>query len=444
MNFGMQFQNEMIALMLQDIGFAGKVCEHVDGSKLNSSAHQWLFNLIKEKIKSSGTVPSFIEIEDRIKEVDRNKRRVFYEFAKSISALKCGDSEFMKRSLTAYARRMRFVSVFQKSQELYNSKQFESAFDFTLEQMGNLYGIDFSDSAPITLGEFESFRQRMLKQESIGARQFPTMIEPLDDILRGGLSKGELGLILGEAKRGKSFGLIHMGAVALSTRRSRIAHFVLEGTTEQTILRYQSRLSGIEYSRLEKDEITTEEQKRLSELNSFFSDNLEVVAFNQHWAYTVLDIQNKIVEMERRGRKPDLVLIDYADLLKSHQHSENKLQEQVDVYRYVKQLAMMKDIAIWSATQAQRPKNEPDKEIILRSKDIADCFERVRIADLVVTLNQTPKEKLAGILRMHIDLYRSSDADKTIYMICDFSRATMHKTLWGQLAWIPPSRKKAA
>lgn len=441
--FGVRFQTEMLSLMLKDISFADKVVKHVDEEALHSEAHKFLFQKIKKKIEKDGSVPSFIELEDEAKSVERTKRRLFLEFIENVYKTKCSDQDFLKESLTEYARRMYFTKVFAEAQFIYNSQDYQQCFDYTLESMTNLYGIDFADTAPITVGDFEKIRQRHLRQASLGRRQFLTGIDELDEVLTGGLSKGELGLLLGEAKKGKSFGLTHMGAVALMARAGQVAHFVLEGTTEQATMRYQARLTGIETNRLAKDEITKEEQSKLNWIEKSYLDSLEIVPLNQHWEYTVLDIQNKIVDMERRGRKPDLVIIDYADLLKSHRKSDNKLDEQIDVYRYLKQLAMMKDVAIWSGTQAKRSSHAPEKEYILRSKDIADCYERVRIADFVATLNQTPKEKKMGMMRIHADLYRSSDADRTIYSICDFSRAILHKTGWGTIKWIPPRKKRA-
>jgi replicative DNA helicase len=226
-----------------------------------------------------------------------------------------------------------------------------------------------------------------------------------------------------------------MGAHAVLARHGRVAHFVLEGTTEQAILRYLSRLTGIEYGRLEKDDTTPEERKKIDRISKKLADHLYLFPLNKHWTYTVHDIEAKLKEAAHAGKKPDLVVIDYADLLNSVGRYESKRHEQTEVYRDLKRLAMSGEYAIWTASQAVRPKEDPDKEYTLRSKDISESFEKVRIADLVATLNQTPKEREEGIVRLHIDIYRSNDTDNTIRMITNFEKMIFYSKKYEHLRY---------
>jgi len=73
-------------------------------------------------------------------------------------------------------------------------------------------------------------------------------------------------------------------------------------------------------------------------------------------------------------------------------------------------------------SQSQRPKDGPNKETVLRSMSISEAYEKVRIADFVGTLNQTPFEKDAGILRFLADIYRNNTSDVMIRLFCDFER----------------------
>jgi len=96
-------------------------------------------------------------------------------------------------------------------------------------------------------------------------------------------------------------------------------------------------------------------------------------------------------------------------------------------------LAYNKKIACWTASQAQRPKDDPEKEILLRSRSIAESYEKVRIADFICTLNQTVREKECGLLRLHADLYRANECGQTIHLFTDFSRMILYSKLYGCL-----------
>lgn len=410
----------MLALMLEDVSFASKASDLIPADKLYSEAHRYLFERIKANAeKGEGT--TLIHIEDHLKTVERHKRRMLRAFCQKIFEAKPTSPDFIKEKLTHYAQKNMFVDVFMTAQTMYNSREYDKAFEITLQGMTELYGISFRDDAVISIKDFEDRRMKHLGDTMIKARKIPTNIGPLDDMLRGGLEKGELGILLAEPKKGKSIGLVHFGAAAVLMRSARVAHFVLEGLTEHTIFRYQSRLSGIQYHRIEKDEVSAEEQKKLDGLSKY-ENHLDVIPFNTRWDFTVLDIEAKLKELIAAGKKPDLLVIDYADLLKSHERGLEKRHEQTEVYRDLKRLAMIHKVAIWTASQARRPDEKPEVEYLLRSKDISESFEKVRIADLVATLNQTPKEKEDGILRLHVDIYRSGEPDYTIPMLTDFER----------------------
>jgi replicative DNA helicase len=421
-SFSESFQDSMIALMLTDVGFCKKTLSYIPKDRLYSEKQKYLFNQIQRKMDKDGTLLSYIEAEDSLKRIDKIKRGPLKKYLKFIYHLNLEDRDYIKEKLTEYAKKNAFISVFMGAQTLWNSKKYGDAYEKTFQGITELYSIDFRDDAIVRLKDFEDIRINHVLANMDNEKRIPTRIEDLDNILRGGLEKGELGILLALPKHGKSLGLLHMGCAALMSRSGRVAHFVLEGTTTQSVMRYQSRLSGIRYHDLEKDNLTDKQRLRLAELDKLYLNRLDLIPFNKHWEYSVGDVEAKIKELESVGRKPDLVVIDYADLLKSKHREKEKRFEQTEVYRDIKRLAMIKDVAIWSATQAQRPKDAPDVVGILRAQHVSESYEKVRIADLIITLNQTPNEKKQGLLRFHIDIYRSSDSDKTVYLLVDFER----------------------
>jgi hypothetical protein len=432
----------MLALMLIDLSFCDKALKFVPEDRLHSEAHKWFFTFIGKKFDSTGVIPTMVEVEDKIKFMDRAKRRLFTAFAQRIFDIKVRDPDYIKDELTAYSRKSLFVGVFEEAQVRWNSKNHDDAYSFVMDGINSLYGISFRDELAVDVGEFETVRQRYLYAREKALKKVPTNIAQMDEILGGGLEKGELGILLAEPKKGKSIGLIHMGSAALQMRMGHVAHFALEGTTEQTIFRYQSRLSGIPYNKIKSDDLTDEEQEKLDEVGEKFMSKLSLVPMNSHWSYTVLDIEAKLKELERAGKKPDMIVVDYGDLLKSHEKFSELRHQQTAVFRHLKQIAMIYGIAVWTASQAIRPKDDPEKEYLLRAKDISEAFEKVRVADFLATLNQTPKEKEMGILRLHVDIYRDNDADKTIRLITDFRRMIFSSKKFECIMKSPPWKKR--
>jgi KaiC/GvpD/RAD55 family RecA-like ATPase len=307
-----------------------------------------------------------------------------------------------------------------------------------MEAINRLHSISFRDDLSIPIADFEVIRKRYAHDLEKTGALIPTGIEPLDKVLGGGLERGRLGVIMAEAKKGKSICLLHMGATALMTRRGYIAHVVLEGTTEETVMRYQSRLSGIPYKRVVKDDLTAVEVKKLEMISAKYLDRLQLIPFNQHWDYTVLDLESKLQELDRQGKTPDLCVVDYADLLNPRQSDSRRRDlEQRDVYRELKRLAIIRKMPVWTASQAVRPKAGPIRggtSDVLHGSSIAESYEKVRIADFIGSLNQTPEEKKQGVMRFHCDVYRSSASDKTIRLIVNFNRMILHTAHFGTIS----------
>ena len=431
-DFGPEFQKEMLALMLTDLTFTQKAMEFISPDSLYSDAHTFFFQRIVELAKENRFLTE-IAFEDRLLDVDRSKRRVYGRFGKEIFSVKPRDPTYIKEALTDYAKKLTYADLFSEAQVLYNSKKYEKAYDLTIQNMAKLYAIDFRETASIPFEKFEDYRQAYVAKTIAKVLKIATGIPPLDDILGGGLEKGELGILLAEPKKGKSIGLLHMAVTALTMRTARVAYFLLEGTTDQFILRALSRATGIEYDRLQKDAVTKEESKKIDRIMRIFKDRLDLIPFNKRWNYTAMDVESKLRELRNNGKNPDLVCIDYADLMVSDGFTgaDKKRHEQTAVYRQLKSIAMMGDYAIWTASQAQRPSKTAEEVYLLRAKDISESFEKVRIADIVATLNQTPEERLNGILRFHVDIYRSSDADETIRLLTDFSRMIFYSSKYG-------------
>jgi len=422
-SYGKKFQESMLAHMMRDITFALRCCEHIEGSLLHSDAFQWIFKTIKKQIDTKTTVPTEIELEDALKYVEIHKRRLYAKVIEEIMEAKLSSYEFIQDRLTDYGRRIKYNEVFREAQVLYNMGKIEDAYEFTMKGMEDLYEITFNSSSDVC--DLEETRGIYMKQAAMsGGLTITTGIPELDEILGGGMERGRVGVLLAEPKKGKTIGLISKTCAAIRARNFNVVHFVLEGLTEETTMKIQSRLSGIPYAKIYKDELTPEELKLLEKVNRLAKGRLRVVPMNNKWDYTTLDVESKLKELERKGFKADLTVIDYGDLLKGRTSfsSSEKRHEQTEVFRDLKKIAMSRSTAMWTASQAVRPKDAPEKEYLLRSKDISESYEKVRIVDFVATINQTPKEKKLGIIRFHADLYRNNDCDKTIRLVTDFGR----------------------
>lgn len=90
------------------------------------------------------------------------------------------------------------------------------------------------------------------------------------------------------------------------------------------------------------------------------------------------------------------------------------------VYEELRGMATELKIPIWTGTQTHR--SAIDKDIV-GLNNVADSFEKMMIADVVVTLNQSLNEKRDNVIRLFLAKNRSGRGGGEIEVTCDFSKA---------------------
>ena len=84
--------------------------------------------------------------------------------------------------------------------------------------------------------------------------------------------------------------------------------------------------------------------------------------------------------------KIDVVVNDYADIMKLTSKNSERRHQLADIYQWHKQLAAERDILVITTSQTNRAAQE--KEIV-SIKDVAEDFQKAQIADAVIALGST-------------------------------------------------------
>ena len=97
------------------------------------------------------------------------------------------------------------------------------------------------------------------------------------------------------------------------------------------------------------------------------------------------------------GKQPDLVIVDYADLLRVSTKDKHEALE--ELYEDLRGMAGEYKVPVWTATQAGRASLEDD---IIEADKIAASYGKVMVSDFIMSLSRKVQDKLAGTGRVHI------------------------------------------
>ena len=118
------------------------------------------------------------------------------------------------------------------------------------------------------------------------------------------------------------------------------------------------------------------------------------------------------------GVKPDLIIIDSVDLLKSKRKSIERKEEIDDIYVATKGLAKELKTPIWSVSQVNRT---GAKDNIIEGTSAAGSYDKIMISDIAVSLSRKKEDKVSGTGRFHIMKNRYGGDGMTYQALVDTS-----------------------
>ncbi len=114
---------------------------------------------------------------------------------------------------------------------------------------------------------------------------------------------------------------------------------------------------------------------------------------------SVATLKNHIEKLRKRGIEPDLILVDYADLLRPARSSSEKRHELEETYEGLRGLAQSYDIPVWTASQTNRGGLNAE---VITMEAISEAFNKCFVADFIFSLSRTVQDKQANKGRLFI------------------------------------------
>ena len=296
-----------------------------------------------------------------------------------------GDIGYVKDKTLDFCKRQAFKDALHQAVELIQTEKFDSVISLMKEAV--------SVGMPHSIGHdfMEDIEARFVKSHRIPC---PTGLPRVDapDILDGGLGRGEIGVVVANTGVGKSHYLVAMGSNALRAGKN-VLHYTFELTETAVGRRYDSNLTGIDVNEL------IPSKKKV--LDFYDKNNMGRLIIKEYptGSASVITIRNHIEKLSLKGFRPSLLVIDYADIMKSTKAYDSLRHELKLVYEELRNLAMELNIPVWTASQANRDSANSD---IVGLENMSEAYGKAMVADVVISLSRKAQEKATGHGRLFI------------------------------------------
>jgi replicative DNA helicase len=400
--YGKSFQEKLAFLILDDRVFADRMMEVLDVEFLEFKHLQTFVQKIFNYKSKYGTQPSHETMKTIIRsqlddENEALQKQIREYFAKALSDIKILDSaEFVKETSLEFCRKQKLREAMIKSTTLLQKCSFDEISVLINDALKA--GAD-SDFGYDYIKDFEK-RFELSTRDTI-----TTGWEKVDQITGGGGGRKELGVVIAPTGVGKSMVLVHLGATALKAGMT-VIHYTLELADTVIAGRYDSCITGIRLN--EVRERKADIKKSIDDL-----DGTLIVKEYPTKTATTNTIRAHLEKLKQQGIKPDMIIVDYADLLRTLSARKEKREELESIYEDLRAIMQENDCVGWTASQTNRTGLNQE---IITMQAISEAFNKCFIADFIFSVSRTSEDKQTNGGRIYIAKNRNGP-DGLVYSI---------------------------
>ena len=402
--YGKSFQEKLAFIILDDRVFSDRMSEVLDVEFLEYRYLQSFVQKIFEYKRKYGTQPSHEDMKTILKsqledENDVLQKQIRGYYAKVLSDVNILEScEFVKDTALEFCRKQKLREAMIKSTTLLQKCSFDEISVLINDALKA--GAD-SDFGYDYIKDFE-------KRFEISTREaITTGWEKIDQITDGGGGRKELGVVIAPTGVGKSMVLVHLGATAVKAGMT-VVHYTLELAETVIATRYDSCLTGIRLN--EVQDRKSDIKKEI--LNGNIDGSLIIKEYPTKTA-TTNTIRAHLEKLRQQGIQPDMIIVDYADLLRSLSTRNEKREELESTYEELRSIMQEYNCVGWTASQTNRTGLQAE---IITMQSISEAFNKCFVADFIFSVSRTTEDKQNNGGRIYVAKNRNGP-DGIVYSI---------------------------
>ncbi len=383
--YGQSFQSKVISALLTDGKFLDTISEITTTKFFESEANKWIVGEVLDYHKDYRKTPTLDVFKVQLSKMDNDvlKKTIVDQLKHIFTQVGNVDLDYIKNEFTDFCKNQNLKQVILQSVDLLKAGSYDRIKELVDKAMkvgvendlGHDYLLDFDERST------DEKRDTVL-----------TDWKPINDLMDGGLGPGELGVVVAPSGVGKTWILTALGAAAVRAGLS-VVHYTMELSEHYVGARYDTVFTHIPSAQLK--EKTEEVKQKIRGLRGKL-----LIKYYPPKGVSVKKLQAHIEKMIAAGNKPDLIIVDYADLLLSHSNkTDSTYAEQGGVYIDLRGMGGELKIPVWTASQTNR--SAIDSEVIEADK-IADSYAKVMNADFIMSWSRKAKDKLNNTARAHV------------------------------------------
>ena len=403
--YGKAFQEQLCVAILDDRPFADQIEEVLDVNFLELRYLRLFVDKIFSYRKKYGVHPSrqimSTILRSGIDGSNKLTQQQVRDFYVRVMRTKLENMEYIKDTSLDFCRKQNLKGAMIKSISLLQASSFDEIATVITDSLK--LGSDNNEGYDWKKDFEERFKPRFRNPITTG---WPL----IDNIVHGGLGQKELGVVIAPTGAGKSMALVHLGTQALKAGKT-VIHYTLE--LQDTVIgsRYDSCITRVPLGNL----IAFKE--KIYEDIQDIEGRLIIKEYPTKSA-TTRTLKNHLEKLKMKDIKVDMVIVDYADLLKPVIVQREKRNELESIYEELRGLAQEYKCLVWTASQTNRSGLNAE---VVTMEAISEAFNKCFVSDFIFSISRTAEDKLGNTGRIFIAKNRNGPDGMVFPLFMDTS-----------------------
>jgi hypothetical protein len=387
---GYSFQIKLVKQMIEDTKFSESIIDIMSPNYFDNEYIRLIVASVKDYKDSYETIPTYDTINQIIKaEVRRDiARESALEMVKEVLNSDSKDCLHTQEVAIKFCKQQELKKANQKIQKILDTGDFDR-YDECEEILKQALTIgDVTDDGIDVFHAIED----VLSDDFRSPIQ--TGIVGLDNLMDGGLAKGELGVILAPFGVGKTTLVTRMANTAYNLGYN-VVQIFFEDNPKVIQRKHITCWTEIPLNEL------TENREKVKEILPRFkskSGNLILKKMASDGT-TIPQIRQYLRKLTSNGMKPDVVFVDYIDCIAPTKQFKDEWSGEGNVMRQFETMISELDIVGWTAIQGNRSSIGAN---VVQADMIGGSIKKGQIGHFIVSIAKTLEQKEEGRATMAI------------------------------------------
>jgi replicative DNA helicase len=343
---GNNFQLQLLNQIIVDKEFGRTIIQVIDTNYFDNKYFKLIVQMIKEYYKKYEHVPTYETIEQISKsEIQQELAlKIILDTLAKIKSAPIDGSLFVQEKALKFCKQQELQKAITKAQKVIDGGEFEN-YDQLEELVREALQVGTRDD--LMLDVFSNLDE-VLNEDF--RHPIPIGVPGIDRLLKGGLAKGEIGVILAPTGAGKSTFL-----TKIANHSFNLGYNVLQIFFEDNPKIIQRKHFTL-WTKTHPDEMSFKKEEVISKVREIEEKmtNRLILEKLPSDTMTMSQIKNLIRKKIADGIKIDMVLLDYVDCVVPEKNLGDEWKSEGSVMRAFEAMCHEMNLVGWTATQGNR------------------------------------------------------------------------------------------